>query len=336
MSEFRQDLVSGDWIIVATERARRPDDFFKKKEKRKPSPKSSCPFEDLQKSGNWPPLLAWPDKKNWRTIVIPNKFPALKHNHVCAFVFRKGPYEAAGGVGHHELLITRDHTKNFAHLAPGLAAEAMYALQARYKKLAEDNCLRYVVSFFNWGHSAGASISHPHYQILSLPIIPPDVQHSLNGSHQYWKKHHRCVHCVMLAYERKNKIHIIAENKHAIAITPFVSRTPFEVRVYPKMHQPYFEKTPAAVMRSISEILQKALLGMEKHLQDPDLNFFIHTAPLKNQASYRHYHWHIEILPKMTVPAGFEISTGVDINVMDPDHAAQILRSGKWDGRKQK
>ncbi len=340
MSEFRQDLISGDWIILAPERAKRPHGLLPKKKKRPISPPSTCPFEDLEKSGNWPPIDIYPKEKNpdaagrdsdrkrrsWRIAVIPNKYPALIHREVCASSFTRGPYEILSGIGNHELVITRDHERNLPDLKFEEATEAFKMIQSRYRRLSKDKCFAYTSTFFNYGGSAGASLSHPHYQMLTLPIIPPDVQHSLTGSHHYFKKHRRCVHCEMLRFEEKNKKRIIAKNSFAVAIAPFVSRQPFEIRVFPLKHQSYFEKTPAAQLQPVVSILQLTLRKIRKNLRDPDLNFFIHTAPLKYQSAYRHYHWHIEILPKISIPAGFELSTGVEINVVDPNEAAKMLK----------
>ena len=327
MSEFRQDAVSGDWIINVPERAKRPHDFIPPRRERPVYAKDSCPFEDLQKSGNWPPVTLVPNKEKWRVAVIPNKYPALTHaGTACAKFFKQGPYAAAEGLGHHQLVITRDHRKNFAHLSTAAAVEVLAVMQDGYRKMDQDPCLDYVSGFFNWGVSAGASISHPHYQILALPIIPPDVAHSLRGSEAYFRRHKWCVHCQMLAYELKVKRRILEKNSGALAVTPYVSREPFEVRIFPARHLPYFEKTPRRDLSGIVKVLQSSLRRIEKYLNDPDFNFFIHTAPIKDQPSYRHYHWHIEIVPKVSIPAGFELSTGIEINVIDPDRAAAILR----------
>ena len=130
----------------------------------------------------------------------------------------------------------------------------------------------------------------------------------------------------MVKWEKKENHRIVYENKSAIVLAPFVSREPFELRVFPKKHLPYFEDTPQNIMEDIVAALQKALAKIEKKLGDPDYNFFIHTAPLKDKKKYSHYHWHIEILPKFNISAGFEQGTGIEINPVDPDEAAKILR----------
>jgi UDPglucose--hexose-1-phosphate uridylyltransferase len=174
--------------------------------------------------------------------------------------------------------------------------------------------------------TAGASLSHPHYQLLSLPIIPPHVNHALRGAERYFKTHHRCVHCDIIAYELKRKKGLIAENAEAIAFAPFASREPYVVQVFPKKHQAYFEAGSPASLRGVAALVQKVLARMTKRLGDPDYNFFIHSAPLKDQKKFGHYHWHVEVAPKMATAAGFELSTGVDINTVLPETAAKHLK----------
>lgn len=326
-SELRQDLVSGDWIVIAPGRTKRPDQFLKlQKIKRLKVSTKGCPFEDLQKSGHHPPILKFKNHKDWEVAVVENKYPAFTHINVCAQLEKKGPYFVMDGIGHHNLVVTRDHYKNFPKLSGKTAELVLKAFVDYYKLLENDNCLSYVSIFHNWGPKAGASVYHPHYQIIALPIIPPDVEHSLKGSANFYKKHKKCVHCVMLNWELKEKKRIIYENKFAVALMPFVLREPFELRIFPKKHLSFFEDTPWQIMKGIVEVLQKSLQKMEKRLNDPDYNFFIHTSPLRNKNQYKHYHWHIEILPKFSISAGFEKGTGIEITAIDPDYAAKILK----------
>lgn len=326
MSELRRDLVSKDWIIMAPERAGRPHTILSKKTSRRSSPKKRCPFENLQASGNWPPISSFPEKERWEVVIIPNKYPALTHHQTCITLVKRGPYELTEGIGHHDLVITRDHDRSFGDLNPETAFQVFSLLQDRYRTLAKDRCLMYTSTFFNWGAAAGASIYHPHYQVLTLPIIPPHIQHSLRGSKEYFLKHKACVHCRMAEYEKKTKKRVVVEDSRFISFAPFVSQQAFEIRVFPKKHLPFFEKTPREELKSFVSVLQRTIRKIKKNLKDPDFNFFVHTAPLKEQNKYRHYHWHAEVVPKVTISAGFELSTGVDINVVDPDQAAAIIR----------
>jgi UDPglucose--hexose-1-phosphate uridylyltransferase len=328
MSELRQDPSSGDWIILAPGRATRPHFLDVKKKPRKPSPKSSCPFENLEKGEDWPPILAYPNVKNWKLALVPNKYPALTHGNVCAVLMHHGMYNMMAGIGSHDLLISRDHNKNFAELDPKLAVKLLEMLQERHRMMAQDPCSAYVSSFFNWGLTAGASVGHPHYQTLTLPIIPPHNARSLQEEKKYFERHHRCVRCDVIKTERKEKKRIIEENKYAIAIAPFASKQPFEVSILPKEHDSHFGTTSPATIRAIAPMLQSMMRRIKKYLNDPDLNFFIHGAPL-GKDQYPYHHWHIEVMPKVSIPAGFELSTGIDINIVDPDMAAKMLRGEK-------
>jgi UDPglucose--hexose-1-phosphate uridylyltransferase len=330
-SELRQDLVSGDWIVIAPRRAKKHLQYLGK-EKRIKAPIKDCPFEEPQKTGHSTPILVYPEPainnqySKWEVMVVENKYPVFTHKNICAKNFKKGPYSVITGIGHHDLIITRDHHKNFPHLNKKTANLVFQAFRDRYLTLLNDSCLGYISVFHNWGPKAGATIYHPHYQIIALPVVPPDVEHSLGGSTRYFKKFKRCVHCEMIGYEKKNNKRIIYENQGAIVFTPFISREPFELRVFPKKHLPYFENTLDEDLAWMVEALQVGLQKIERKLKDPDYNFFIHTAPLKDKNKYKNYHWHIEIQPKISISAGFELGTGIEITVVDPDEAAKILR----------
>lgn len=325
-SELRQDLVSGDWIVFSPGRAKRPYQLLEKVPKRKKVPKKGCPFEDPQKYGNRPAILTYPNKDKWAIQIIENKYPAVIHQKICGVLGRIGPFSTFPGIGHHNIIITRDHDKNFLDLSQEHANLVFQAFRDRYLMLYNDTCITYVSIFHNWGPAAGASVYHPHYQLIAIPVLPPDVSHSLDGSLRYFNQHKKCVHCVMIDWEKEQKKRVIFENDGAIAFAPFVSRNPFEIRVFPKKHLPYFENTYDQDIASVVEALRATLKGFKKNLKDPDYNFFIHTAPLKDKEKYSHYHWHIEVFPKVSTRAGFELGTGVEINNIDPDEAAKVLR----------
>ena len=324
-SELRQDLVSGDWIVITSGRAKKHLQHLKGG-KRIKAPIKGCPFENPQKTGHGQPILIYKNLNDWRVQVIPNKYPAFTRKDICPKISQNGPYSVVEGVGHHEVVITKDHNENFAHLSKDDANLVLKAFVNRYRMLAKESCSAYVSIFQNWGSKAGSTIYHPHYQIISIPVVPPDVQHSLGGSANYFKNFKKCVHCVMIDWEKKIKRRIIYENKGAIAFTPFVSREPFELRIFPKKHLSYFEDSEQEDLKWVVEALQKSLNKIEKRLGDPDYNFFIHTAPILNKKKYEHYHWHIEIQPKISISAGFELGTGIEITVVDPDEAAKILK----------
>jgi len=357
MSQLRKDPISGDWIILATNRSKRPSQLDEKAPLRKPAPVKSCPFEDPAKSGNVL-LSRYPAAGPWRIAVIPNKYPALARAGAASGLpaatgplvapSRRGLYEAKAGVGIHELIITRDHDRFFYGLKPNEAAEVLAVFQERYRAAQKTGQGAYALGFMNYGPSVGASIWHPHFQFLSLPFVPPHIAHSLAGARAYFKKNKRCARCDIIKEEKKERKRIIAENAHAIAFAPYVSKRPFEVSVMPKRHAAEFEKTPAAAMRGVAEVLQSVLGRIKKYANDPDVNFFIHSAPFDGAqgrpfdtaqgrpldsaqgriSKYDYHHWHIEVYPYFSRLGGFEFGTGIYINIVDPDDAAGILRGG--------
>ncbi|KKU91210.1 MAG: Galactose-1-phosphate uridylyltransferase [Candidatus Jorgensenbacteria bacterium GW2011_GWA1_48_11] len=343
-SELRQDLVSGDWILIAPGRLRyqNHDHRLKREGKRERAPLKQCPFEKPLESVSNKVILNFvnhtatglvrkttkPDK-NWRLLVLENKHPVVLNKNKISRLKHHGPFSTMEGIGHADLIITRDHDRNFPKLSKRDALHVLEAMRDRYLTLLNEKNLAYISIFHNWGPTAGASVYHPHYQMFAIPVLPPDIQHSLNGSARYYKAHKTCVHCDMIRWEKRRKKRIIFENDEAVALAPFVSRNPFEVRVFPKRHRPYFENTFNEELAGVSEVLQKVLGLLEKKLGDPDYNFFIHTAPVRDKNRYSHYHWHIEIYPKLSKRAGFEFGTGIEVNIFDPDKVAKILKSQK-------
>lgn len=339
-SEFRQDPVSGEWMLIAPGRARRPEEFAKKKKRRVRTPRTKCPFERpfvnvdehiiLEYSKKGERVSHGEERKgdDWSILVLQNKYPAVRPAAKEAGAKKEGLFATVEGAGHHDLLITRDHEKNFPELSPEGAFHVLLAFRDRYRMLfgGKEKNTAYVSMFQNRGPAAGGSIYHPHYQFLSIPVVPPDVARSLEGSRRYFRATKKCVHCAMLRWERKEKKRVIFENEHAIAFAPFVSQNAFEVRIFPKRHRPYFEDTGERELAAISDALRETLARIKRRLGDPDYNFFIHTAPVEGKKRYDHYHWHIEVYPFFNVHAGFEMETGVIINPVDPDLAARTLR----------
>ncbi|MBI4919916.1 HIT domain-containing protein [Candidatus Azambacteria bacterium] len=324
MSEFRQDLVSGDWILLAPKRGERFG--FKERAKVKLA-KNKCPFENPAKFGNAPAVLVYQNKKkdDWFLQVIPNKYPAVGRGN-CEPTHRKDLHKMHAGTGFHEIVIYRDHNRYLADFIADDIKNIAAAFQDRYKSLAEDKCIEYISIFHNHGKEAGSTVPHPHSQILAMPIIPPDVSHSINGSRRYFNEYGKCVHCQMLAQELKEGERVIYENNGMVVIAPFASRTNFEIRIFPKKHSAYFEKAGEQELAHLADALKFSLSKINKKLKDPAFNFFIHTAPAVKSRDYSHYHWHVEILPKFGIFGGFELGTGMDIITMAPEKAAEILR----------
>lgn len=325
-SELRRDLVSGDWVLIATGRARRPHSFVKEKRQKFEQSISQCPFENPQATGHGEPLLIYGGKKNWSLQVIKNKYPAFGSGD-CSIIHRKGPYTLMDGAGFHEVIITRDHYRHIHSLPADKVEEIIRAYQERYLALMNKKCVNYISIFHNYGLEAGSTIPHPHSQLMAFPIIPADIRRSLQGSEKFRKQNKKCVHCTMLKWEREEGRSIF-QNEHFIAYAPFVPRTAFELRIFPRKHKSNFEQISKIERKYLAEVMSITLGKLYRGLKDPPYNFFIHTAPCDGK-DYKHYHWHIEILPKTAIWAGFELGTGIEISTIEPEEVAKFLRKVK-------
>jgi UDPglucose--hexose-1-phosphate uridylyltransferase len=335
LPEFRKDLVSGDWILVAAGRKKRPHRLKRLKSLPKlTTTAKGCPFEDPQKSGNPPPLLWYPhpktpaskieDLKSWFLQVIPNKYPLLYKDDVCPKPKKRGAEEKLAAVGYHEVIITRDHFRTIDKMSLDEAQIVLKSFKERYRTLSKDPCVKYILIFHNQGETAGASLFHPHSQLVALPIVDPDVASSINGSWNYYKVYKKCVHCVMLQKEERDKVRVINKNKYFITVVPFAPRVSYETRIYPIKHSSRFEDVDKDEIPYLAESLIDALKRVNKVLDCPDFNFFIHTAPTGN--GDEHYHWHIEILPRGFKWAGLELGMGIEVVAVPPEIAADDLR----------
>jgi UDPglucose--hexose-1-phosphate uridylyltransferase len=326
MSEFRQDLVSGEWVLIAPERAKKPDtlkkaDFYQ--------PKEGCPFEDLKKNGN-EVVWTYPEGDNWKIAVAKNKYPAVKQG-ICGPISQFGPYHILEGVGEHDLFILKDHDKVLSDLSKGEMLGLVKSYLKRYKEVSKTQCGEYIMIFHNQGHEAGASVYHTHSQLISTPIMPPFISRIFHGAQKFYKENKKHVFSLMVDWEKEQNKRIIFENEFFIAFCPFVSLFPYQVLILPKDREAHFDQLREEAELPFAETLLTVLKKIKVALNDPSFNYFIHSAPVggKLKGLHEFYAWHVEILPKFSTAAGFEIATGVDINVIDPDKAAELLRNSK-------
>jgi UDPglucose--hexose-1-phosphate uridylyltransferase len=335
--EFRKDMVSGDWILVAPGRSKRPVPKIKKAAP-PDSGEKDCPFDHLKFQAS-PPILWLPHPINrrpqaassfndWWVAILPNKFPALaaQKNKVCPEPAKSGFYLRMDGVGFHEVIITRDHRRPISEMSPGEIATLFEAYQKRYCQLKRQECVEYILIFHNQGRNAGSSLFHPHSQLIAMPAIPPDVSKSLEGSRIYRAQNGKCVHCVMLDWEKSKKIRLVYENKLFVVVEPYAPRVAYETRIFPKKHSARFEEINESERAALADALGAGLRALKKALGDPDYNFFIHTAPVKADFNPDYYHWHLEILPRVALWAGLELGTGIEIVSVLPEQAAAELR----------
>ena len=337
LNEFRQDLVSGDWVLISTERAKKPAPQETAKNAQLYQDKTTCPFEDPQRSDHRDPILVYDKGQKvvwekgstgeWTTQVVKNKYPALADGF-CVPPRNTGPFLVADGFGFHELVITRDHDKSFAQFTNEETAEVLKVYKDRYNSISQDECGDYVLIFHNHGRLAGASVYHNHSQILSMPIIPPGILKNIKGAKEFFERTGEKVHEMLIEWEMEQNKRIICENEKFIALCPFVSRTPYEMRIFPKKKSSNFGDTKDEDIMLLADTLNKVLKKLYVALGNPDYTFFVHTSPIKKDNSdlYDFYHWHIEIMPRFSIAAGMELGTNVFVNTVDPDEAAELLR----------
>jgi UDPglucose--hexose-1-phosphate uridylyltransferase len=322
-SELRQDLVTGDWVIVATARAKRPDEFAQVD--RVPESVGVDVFEDPEASGQGKDTLIYtrPDGE-WSLRVFPNKFPAVSRTGRPRSI-GEGPYFAMSGVGYHEVIVTRDAHRHIALMETWQVAELVDAYQERYLALMNKASVNYIQIFHNHGKEAGASVPHPHSQLIAIPVVAPYVESILSGADRFYKLHRRPVYDVMTDYERETKQRLVFENDDFVVFAPYASRVAFELWVVGKRHNPYFERITDEEKFACAEALQKALQALHRGLNDPAYNFYLYTAPCDGR-DYPRFQWHIEIAPHTATWAGFELSTGIEISTIQPESAAAFLR----------
>jgi len=328
MPELRKDPIIGRWIIVSTERAKRPSDFISPSQKTKTA---SCPFCYGNEWMTPPEIFAFrekgteKDKEGWRVRVVPNKYPALR---VEGDLDKKGMgiYDKMNGIGAHEVIIeTHKHEISLTPLPDKNVEEMILAYLYRMRDLKKDVRLNYGMLFKNVGVIAGASLEHTHSQLIALPTVPRTVNAEMAGSETFFKYRGRCIICDMITQERDEGSRIVFETDNFIAFAPYASRFPFEIWVMPSFHQSHFEKLDDSYALELGKMLKTVLSKLEKSLEDPPYNYMVHTSPFNIENS-EYYHWHIEIIPRLTKVAGFEWGTGFYINPVPPEDAAAFLR----------
>ena len=328
MPELRKDPVTSRWVIISTERGKRPTDFPPEPERPK---RAFCPFCPGNEDRTPPEVLAYrgggggPNGPGWSLRVVPNKFPALR---IEGDLNRQGDgiYDKMQGLGAHEVIIEAPgHKDTLADLPEARVEDLLWAFRDRILDLKKDQRFRYILIFKNHGEAAGASLEHAHSQLIATPIIPIMVAEELAGSAQYYGLKERCVWCDILRQERRARHRVITEMDGFIALAPFAPRFPFETWILPARHRSAFEESGVEELRGLAAILGDFLRRMSRVLHDPPFNFMLHTAPLY-EPLLDHFHWHLEIIPKLSQVAGFEWGSGFFINPVSPEAAADALR----------
>lgn len=334
MPELRKDPIVKRWVIIATERAKRPSDFTVKEEIRKPS---ICPFCPGNEEMTPPEIISFrhpnssKNKDGWWVRVVPNRFPALviEGNLDKSGI---GIYDMMAGIGAHEVIIeTPSHEATMDTMEEKEIREVIWAYKERSVDLSLDSRLKYVLIFKNFGRTAGASLDHPHSQLIATPIVPRRVEEELHGSLEYFERKERCIFCDIVRQETLSpEERVIYENESFIVFVPFAPRFPYEVWILPKEHRHSFAEIKEEETLHLANSLKEVMTRYAKVLNRPPYNYIIHTSPINMTKNLfnEFYHWHMEIYPRLTIPAGFEWGSGFYINPTSPEVAAKYLRGG--------
>jgi UDPglucose--hexose-1-phosphate uridylyltransferase len=267
-----------------------------------------------------------PNAAGWDIRVVPNKFPALK---VEGGLDREGEglLDRMNGIGAHEVIIeTAEHDKTLATMSELEIERVLGAFRERMLDLRQDRRLRYLLVFKNHGAAAGATLEHAHSQLIALPVVPDLVREEIDGARRHFAAKERCVFCDVIRQEVAANRRVVQENADIVALSPYASRCPFETWLLPRRHGSRFEEAPRHEYESLARLLKALLIRVNRALESPAYNLIIHTAPCSGDVS-EFYHWHIELMPKLTRVAGFEWGTGFYINPTSPEEATRVLRA---------
>lgn len=329
MPELRKDPVLGRWIIISKERQKRPTDFHIDEPR---AFGGFCPLCSGNENSTPPEVLAYrkdhtgvANDSNWQVRVVPNKYPALI---IEGDLDKEGEglYDRMNGIGAHEVIIeSPGHEDLFWGLPTGHLSLVFKAFRDRLRDLAKDPRFRYVMIFKNFGRAAGASLEHSHSQLIALPVLPRMIVSELEGAKSYYEYKDRCIFCDIIKQEIQQEIRVVCQNDSFITITPFAPRTPFEMWVLPKKHSSGYCNIDSHQLTHLAQIFSETLRRLDRCIPNVPYNFVLHTQPLRSR-EIEHFHYHFEIVPKLTSIAGFEWGTEFYINPLPPEESAQYLR----------
>ena len=333
LPELRKDPIVGRWVIISTDRAKRPTDFARDSVKMKGG---FCPFCSGNESKTPPEIQAYRPHQNggspqrdtpgWTVRVVPNKFPALGIEGNLSRQ-AEGLFDKMNGIGAHEVIVeTNDHNASLATLPPKRIEDVLWTYRDRILDLKKDKRFKYILIFKNHGESAGATMDHAHSQLIALPVVPIYVAEEIEGAKQYYIYKERCVFCDIVQQETESGVRLVAENEDFVTIAPYAPRFPFETWILPKQHESAFENSSSRMFESLAKAIRVLLNKADQVLDNPAYNLVIHSSPTQDPAN-DHYHWHIEYVPKLTRTGGFEWGTGFYINPTPPEEAARFLRA---------
>lgn len=326
MSELRLNRITGDWVIIASERASRPEDFARKKEKTSLAAHSGecpfCPGNEAMSNA----VLTHGANGLWKVRIVENKFPALKPQGEKDFI-TAGLKRWMVGFGYHEVVIeTPRHNQWLWDQPAGDVAGVLESMKRRYRSIIEDPRVELVVLFKNHGPTAGTSLEHPHCQIVATPVMPNDVRRRVLDAIRYFDDTSKCLFCSTLDDELNDGWRIIHQSPYFVSLIPFAALSPFHTFIFPRAHRADFAQSSDTEIADLGEHLRLILWKIHNGLEDPDFNFVLRTLPAKS-ADPRCFHWYISIIPRVTQTAGFEMGSGMFINTAIPEQSAAFLRA---------
>lgn len=326
MPELRQNMVTKDWVIIATERAKRPDNFVGYHNgKVEPDYDPTCPFcignEELDLE-----IESWPKSGPWQTRVVHNKYPALSKDGVIKRIYND-THRSISGIGHHEIVIDHPvHNTTWSLMTPKEVQAVLETLYRRGWGIREDSRIEQIIYFKNHGDQAGASLKHPHCQIIGLPIVPNSIRQRIEEARRYFDDYGECVYQVMLRDEIKQKQRLVASSEYFVAFILYAAPSPFHIWVFPRQQSVSFLYCQTKELEDLAKILHNILTRLYIGLNDPSYNLIIRSAPVK-EISNEYLQWYVTIVPRLSRTAGFELGSGMFINPSLPEESAEFLRN---------
>ncbi len=326
MPQFRLNLITREWVIVNSDRARRPAEF-RRVTVRSPRPRylDSCPFCPGNEAESEEALLRLPEKGDWRIRVLKNKYPVLSMEGEPRRTM-DGPRRMVRGVGLHEVVVESPlHDMSPAFLEKGHVADILRIYRARFRSAFEDRRVEHVIIFKNHGPSSGTSIGHPHSQIVATPVVPARFRDRLLASMHYFDDTGRCLKCEMIENELSDGVRVIMESPHFITFIPYAALSPFHTWIFPRRHMASFSSITEEETADLAVHLKTILLKLSLGVDDPDYNYAISSSSPRHAES-EFSHWYISIIPRLIETTGFELGSGIYVNPSIPENNAAYLR----------
>jgi UDPglucose--hexose-1-phosphate uridylyltransferase len=332
LPQYRKDIILDEWVIIATERAKRPENFREEKIKVENKQGAVCPFDSGNEQMTPPEVLRVDSNGNevtdgslWQIRIVPNKFPALIE-HAEPLSRQYGIYMMMEGFGKHDVVIhSPQHITNISELDQAQVRLLVEVYIKRLLEIKKDTRIESVIIMLNQGKEAGASLEHSHSQIFALPLNPPALMKEIYGTARYFERNKKCAMCDIMHFELSENKRVVYECSEFIILQPYATRNPFETWIVPKRHISNFENISSQEKDSFAKCLKMAVDFFYYELNEPPFNYYIHTGPLQDNVG-QHYHWHFELVPKFSIKAGFEIATGIDICITTPEYTAEFMK----------